>query len=170
MGRVLPFPELGTRKGGSPSKLQVTFPQAPGSCNAVCKQAPLKKNVNEGAIHYLQLAPCHPLLLWAMPSCRNRGSIWWEQGNPGGTEPLRSSFFPSAKEAQLSISGPQNSWAFHFLPNKAKEFFGFHVYTKGIYLQPNLKKQNCRSFLIHSQHSLPHAWVQGKRGKDDQSI
>lgn len=30
----------------------------------------------------------------------------------------------------LSTSGPQNSWAFHFLPNKALEFFGLHVYIE----------------------------------------
>ena len=62
------------------------------------KQSPLKKNVNEGAIHYLRLAPCHPLLLWVTAARRNRESIWWELGNPGGVKSLQSSFFSSAED------------------------------------------------------------------------
>lgn len=55
---------------------------------------------------------------------RNRENIWWEQGNPGGVEPWQSRFFPSAEgPAGSALLGPQNSWAFHFLPNKALEFF-----------------------------------------------
>lgn len=34
-----PFPELGTLEGGSLSQLQVVFPGAPGSCDAVCEEA-----------------------------------------------------------------------------------------------------------------------------------
>lgn len=97
-GKSPPFPELGTLEGGSQGRLQLLFPRAPGSYKAGCKQAPLKKNVNEGAIHYLRLAPCHPLFLWATAASRNRESIWWELGNPGGLEPLQSSFFSSAED------------------------------------------------------------------------
>lgn len=56
---------------------------------------------------------------------------------------------------RLSISGPQNSWAFHFLPNKALEFSGLHICSKSVYLQPNPEKQPCCSILFPELRFFP---------------
>lgn len=112
------------REGAHVGPAPVRVPRASGSCNAVCKQAPLKKNVNEGAIHYLGLAHHHPLLLWARPalgtgkaSDESRATLEaWSHGKADSSLLLR------ILQAQHFLAH-KNSWAFHFLPNKALEFF-----------------------------------------------
>lgn len=89
------LPELGKPEPWNQSWLQTVFPWALGASETAHKLAPLKKNTNDGTIHYSELVGGQHLPLQKILSCRYNEGRWKVQHTSAGVGVVQRSPSPS---------------------------------------------------------------------------